>query len=834
MEFEHIIMKCQDEKTDYPTPSEMFNKDGTCKYAYVTLVMLGDTYIAGAIIVAYSVRKAGSQADLVALVTYDVSEEGKNILRKFFTRVIEVDFIKVPNWRVKSQPHRKYLELVFTKFHLFNLTQYEKVLLIDADAIVLAHPDHLFTLNAPAGSLIEYKDQLISYDSRGNYVYPKDGELKWYKEMCKCCAHGKKIDKSITDKVLKDHKNSGIAAGLWLLEPKEGELNRILKDVATGKSKWLVEQKYVWPEQQYLTGFYSGKWTSINPRFYGLQGYPHWSVLYGVQYAGDKPFVAQSKAPISERIKYADFIVWHQFYGQLLKTYPELYESKSLKEANEMNKFFQTRVKEQHRMIKRSHQILPTAVTERVDKKILAKLFLKNEDAFDDSQLKYYHIDCDHDYHNHKLKPMFNDIANGDYTEPIVRLAEYFGTQSYYSELLKKIQENNVEQTDQDLIMLEYIKSKQDMFVFTFWPIVLQKMSPNEIVTCVKKYGEIVHIKNITINYNTLFNLIYWMYDDITYSSRFEFVTKKMSYMQLSESNQLLIIFFQNVGNTKITQIKEEIRKELLESLKQHINKKIEGSDIVHINDFFYQTINYAKMILNGNTLKMISHQNVKNIASQMFCSSRLKLETFKKWTQLNLSQLELERIVVMGNPILFSYGICIVNNINAILIDISHGESQAEEELAKLINDNFQTKLFFADIGIENHSRYWKKSWSEKNNKIINYFDVESMNEIATNPDNYYYFNGIRMYLPKFEIYRKLQRNMKHDHADFLMLSTLYPTLVSQFVRMESGKLIYDVKEEIKEPILNHDYLKSLLKIIYERYPKDDIDKFKKIVQLI
>jgi hypothetical protein len=875
MEFEHIIMKCRDENTDYPDPPTMFNKDGTCKFAYVTLVMLGDTYISGAITVAYSARKCGSVADLVVLITPDVSENGKDVLRKFFTHVIEVDYITVPNWRTKSQPHRRYLELVFTKFHLFNLTQYEKVLLIDADAIVLKHPDHLFSLNAPAGSLIPYKDQIITYDKNGNYVYPKDGELKWYKDMCGCCAHGKKIDKSITDKVLTDFKNSGVAAGLWLLEPNANELDRILKDVSQGKSKWLVGNKYVWPEQQYLTGFYSGKWTSINPRFYGLQGYPHWSVLYGIQYAGDKPFVEKSKASITERMKYSDFVLWHQFYKEILTKHPELYSADSLKEANNMNKFFQSSIKGQKRMIEnvdknmsrykndKARMFVDYVPKQQVEKNVIAKIFKIESTRIHDAQLKYYHNEIDCDYNNLDTKPMWDDIKNGDYFEPVKRLGDYFssnGNKNYYSDMMEKYKDlignshikrldivsqpaQIIEQIDKDLIMLEYFKCKPDIFTLTFWPLVLHQLSTIDVIKSLEKYGDVIYTKTLTLSNTALHNLMFLMYDDFTYEARLGFIKKKMEYVQSGDTNEVLVVYLQNTKNIKIAgqsaPVKKEIRNELMKLSGLDKNKEIRGNDVVHINDFFYQTIAYSQILLNENSLKMLQFQNVKNISSSMFNESRLKMQTFKKWCFQNLSALEIERIIIMGGSTLFSLGIRVSNDIDAVFVTIGHEENQSEEELSELLNDNFgkeETKFFFSDVGIENHPVYWKKSWTDKNNIVLNQFDIDSLTELTTNPAHHYYFSGFKLYLIKYEIFRKLQRNRKQDHADFMMLATLYPSLVSEFIRMHDGKLKYDpiLASGIKEPKLEHHYLKLLFTMIYQRYPRESIDKFKKLVNLI
>jgi len=335
-----LVLKC-DHENNYNDPTDMINNDGTKNYAYVTLVMLGDKYISAALVLAYSLRLLKTKADLVVLVTNDVSDNGINILKKFYDHIIPITYINISNWRTKIQPHRKYLDYVFTKFHIFNLTQYKKVLLIDADAIIFKYPDHLFSLSPPAGCYLSNKELFITYDNRGNYILPANKKIKWYEEYCDCCGHGKIIPKNLTDNVACDEKNSGIGGGLMLLEPKKGELDSILDDVSSGIAADLVCHKFVWPEQQYLTWRYSGKWTGINPLFYGLQGYPHWKVLYGLQYAGDKPFVLKTSRPIKERLEYPDYILWHTLFRKILDENKEFKNELFFQEVIQMNKLFE-------------------------------------------------------------------------------------------------------------------------------------------------------------------------------------------------------------------------------------------------------------------------------------------------------------------------------------------------------------------------------------------------------------------------------------------------------------------------------------------------------------
>jgi alpha-N-acetylglucosamine transferase len=328
-----IIMQCPDEDTKYEKPEKMYDSNGNKIYAYVTLIMLGDKYIPAALVLAKSIKDLGSEADLVVLVTDDVSADGKNALRKYYDQVIDIEYVKIANWRTKKQTTREYLNLVFTKFHVFNLTQYKKILLIDADALVLKHPDHLFSLNAPAGCYLKDKDLIIKYDKDGNYILPDNKKFAWYDKMCDCCGHGKLISKSDTDDIHKNFKNPGIGGGLMLLEPKAGELDNIIASVKHGYYRFLVERRLVWPEQQFLTLRYSGKWHGINPRFFGLQGYPHWRVLYGLQYGGDKPFLESSKMDISIRLQFPDYKLWHDMYRDILNENPEFNDIRTFEES---------------------------------------------------------------------------------------------------------------------------------------------------------------------------------------------------------------------------------------------------------------------------------------------------------------------------------------------------------------------------------------------------------------------------------------------------------------------------------------------------------------------
>eukprot|EP00899_Mesostigma_viride_P005625 jgi/Mesvir1/15063/Mv14713-RA.1 len=123
--------------------------------AYVTLVMMGDNYVGGALVLAGTLREVGAQADLVIMITEDVSNAARAALAKLYDKVIVVPYIRARAHQ-KYQPrfterYGRWLDSCFTKFNFFGLTQYSKIVWIEADCLALSNPDELFQLHAPAG-----------------------------------------------------------------------------------------------------------------------------------------------------------------------------------------------------------------------------------------------------------------------------------------------------------------------------------------------------------------------------------------------------------------------------------------------------------------------------------------------------------------------------------------------------------------------------------------------------------------------------------------------------------------------------------------------------------
>lgn len=108
------------------------------KFAYVTL--LYSNFVSGTRALGQSLRDTGTKADTVVLVTPDVSDGTKTLLKKDGWTVLPVEVTNNPNAGYQSR-----LIYVYTKLLIFGLTEYDRIVFLDSDVLVLENVDELFT-----------------------------------------------------------------------------------------------------------------------------------------------------------------------------------------------------------------------------------------------------------------------------------------------------------------------------------------------------------------------------------------------------------------------------------------------------------------------------------------------------------------------------------------------------------------------------------------------------------------------------------------------------------------------------------------------------------------
>lgn len=145
-----------------------------------------------------------------------------------------------------DQPHR--FDKVFTKLRVLGLTQYEKVLMMDIDLVVLSNIDNLFRLSAPAALRRGMNDgrwQLSTGDPIDGKPFfgGRDASApKW--------SWG---------------QGTGINAGVMLLQPDEEVLANMLLEISEPNHP--SHARGNGPEQDYLSRYWADSWSYIGVEY---------------------------------------------------------------------------------------------------------------------------------------------------------------------------------------------------------------------------------------------------------------------------------------------------------------------------------------------------------------------------------------------------------------------------------------------------------------------------------------------------------------------------------------------------------------------------------------
>lgn len=129
------------------------------RYAYVSALM-NDVYIKGLKALWKSMKDVGTKYPLIVLCPENEKKSVEKAIRKFTNEieVITAPDIELPN-DFKFKNH--YWKFSFYKLRVCGLTQYEKVVMIDADMILLKNIDDLFEWphmsSVQAGHMVDKK-----------------------------------------------------------------------------------------------------------------------------------------------------------------------------------------------------------------------------------------------------------------------------------------------------------------------------------------------------------------------------------------------------------------------------------------------------------------------------------------------------------------------------------------------------------------------------------------------------------------------------------------------------------------------------------------------------
>ena len=122
--------------------------------AMVTL-LTDDSFLPGVQVLVFTFKKYHPNVEVVVLVTPDVTKTTKFILKRSGVKVRKVENIPMPknppNIDVERETNPNWSSCGLTKLRIWGLSEYERVIYIDADCAILSSLDYLFSL--PLGTL---------------------------------------------------------------------------------------------------------------------------------------------------------------------------------------------------------------------------------------------------------------------------------------------------------------------------------------------------------------------------------------------------------------------------------------------------------------------------------------------------------------------------------------------------------------------------------------------------------------------------------------------------------------------------------------------------------
>jgi len=306
------------------------------KYAITTLLFGGDSYLPGILLLGSSIRKIMPKTyekyiTLCCMVTHDVSKEARTLISKIYDRVIKVEYLQISPTLIKHKnPNTRITySKTFTKLRIFEMTEYDKVLFLDSDMLVLKKDFFsLFNLNTPAAVFLGK----LSNNTSDRYFkeFKENGKLfkQFQTKYCNWKGKGNVLHGNLIP-YNKKYENEQISNGMnietsvLLIKPSKYMMNEVNKYVENIRQKQIKMSG----DTEMISRLFKDKMYAIEPRFFGRWVNPeeHPELVVLDLYGSDgKPWDTTKFKVLIKYIDVGDVSYWWKMY---MSMYENTYES---------------------------------------------------------------------------------------------------------------------------------------------------------------------------------------------------------------------------------------------------------------------------------------------------------------------------------------------------------------------------------------------------------------------------------------------------------------------------------------------------------------------------
>jgi len=244
-----------------------------------------------------------------------------------------------------------------------------------------------------------------------------------------------------------------------------------------------------------------------------------------------------------------------------------------------------------------------------------------------------------------------------------------------------------------DAIATELCRLNKESFIVVIYPMAVGK--DEALAGLIREHGDIWYRKSVRLENNGPLNLvrqIYWNEPWLgSWKDGFGGAQNKARWC------------FQNDGPVRVFVVESDLER--MVALKKKIRKLFDVENhSVHINDTHDETLQLAGLLLNANSVHFMNHCAL----TEHKWFNRL-LSHYKEW--LAKSALDRERFCIDGSAVLAAYGIRESRDI-----DFLHLGDKAETGFKEIGSHNAEAK----------------------------HYD-RSIDDIVTNPENHFYYDGVK-----------------------------------------------------------------------------------------
>lgn len=225
-----------------------------------TTLITNTKYLPGLLTLEYSLRKVNSKYPLVVLYTDTFEEEGHKALdaRGIFKKHIEY---------LLPKAHKDYTQDVrfydcWSKLQPFSLTQFERVVQLDSDMVVIQNMDELMEMPLNVDTAVFAASHACVCNPYNKPHYPSN----WHKDNCAYTQY----------KPFCDEHTAGPAAtaglgicngGLQVVDPSQESYDKIVNALENPQ----MTDNYDFADQSLLSDVFEGRWYPLSYKYNALK-----------------------------------------------------------------------------------------------------------------------------------------------------------------------------------------------------------------------------------------------------------------------------------------------------------------------------------------------------------------------------------------------------------------------------------------------------------------------------------------------------------------------------------------------------------------------------------